>query len=636
MSSFDRTYRNPVTGIPSADPFVLKHAGEYWAYVTGEWQDGRCFGILHSKDLVNWEARAGALAPLQPPAGEQYTCYWAPEVSYDNGIFYLYYSVGDEEHMHIRAATSTEPDGPFIDSGHRLTSEQFAIDAHVFTDADGDRYLFYAADFLDHTHIGTGIVADRMLDAFHLAGSPQPVARARFDWQVYDPNRAEKGGVRWHTVEGPFVLKRKGRYYLMFSGGNWQNDSYGLAYAVSDRMDFSKEWEQPCDGDCTRPILKSNQAQGVIGPGHNSVVRGPDNRQLYCVYHRWNQEVGARVMAIDRLEWVGERLAVLGPSTGDEVIAQPPLPASGSFKRKQVLALPQSARALAAELTLRAAEPSAVLGLHLRTGKTDILALRIHPAEMKITVHTPDGEWTSPLPKAFRLDVDHLLRVEINAQLVSLHLNDALFAWTGLIQSSPTEMALISETGGEYRGFSITPGWEDTFQHEISLQELGWKVDSGGGWKINAGALQQADAGAQPAQLMKNLPFETEAYEVVVNARIHARKGEGFDEGWITFHPAATAAANGPSFSIRRSANGWELHAAGNADEQTVRLPHDFDPHRYQQFRFRVDRRAIQAYLEQIFLLSVAFDGNPGRAGLSTNACSAEFDLFRVTQFKEE
>jgi arabinan endo-1,5-alpha-L-arabinosidase len=194
MSSFDRTYRNPVTSIPSADPFVLKHAGEYWAYVTGEWQDGRCFGILHSKDLVNWEARAGALAPLQPPAGEQYTCYWAPEVSYDNGIFYLYYSVGDEEHMHIRAATSTEPDGPFIDSGHRLTSEQFAIDAHVFTDADGDRYLFYAADFLDHTHIGTGIVADRMLDAFHLAGSPQPVARARFDWQVYDPNRAEKGG----------------------------------------------------------------------------------------------------------------------------------------------------------------------------------------------------------------------------------------------------------------------------------------------------------------------------------------------------------------------------------------------------------------------------------------------------------
>jgi GH43 family beta-xylosidase len=267
---------------------------------------------------VNWEARAGALAPLQPPAGEQYTCYWAPEVMNDNGVFYLYYSVGDEEHMHIRAATSTEPGGPFIDSGHRLTSEQFAIDAHVFTDDDGARYLFYAADFLDHTHIGTGIVVDRMLDVFHLAGNPQPVARARFDWQVYDPNRAEKGGVRWHTVEGPFVLKRKGRYYLMFSGGNWQNDSYGLAYAISDRMEFLKEWEQPCDGDCTRPILKSNQAQGVIGPGHNSVVRGPDNRQLYCVYHRWNQEVGARVMAIDRLEWVGERLAVLGPSTGQE------------------------------------------------------------------------------------------------------------------------------------------------------------------------------------------------------------------------------------------------------------------------------------------------------------------------------
>jgi hypothetical protein len=45
-----------------------------------------------------------------------------------------------------------------------------------------------------------------MLDPLTLAGEPRPVTRARFDWQVYDPQRREKGGVRWHTVEGPAVL----------------------------------------------------------------------------------------------------------------------------------------------------------------------------------------------------------------------------------------------------------------------------------------------------------------------------------------------------------------------------------------------------------------------------------------------
>ena len=116
--------------------------------------------------------------------------YWAPEVTYSNGLFYLYYSVGNETIMHLRVATSGRPDGGFVDSGRELTQEDFAIDAHVFVDDDGSRYMFYAADFLDHSHIGTGVVVDRMLDWYTLEGRPRPVMRAQYDWQVYDPHRA--------------------------------------------------------------------------------------------------------------------------------------------------------------------------------------------------------------------------------------------------------------------------------------------------------------------------------------------------------------------------------------------------------------------------------------------------------------
>ena len=303
------TYQNPVYPHSFPDPFVLKYCGEYWAYCSGPWHDGRCFGVLHSRDLVRWRALAGAMEPLP----DRPTHYWAPEVTYDNGRFLMYYSVGDEEHMHIRVAVAERPAGPFVDSGRRLTSETFAIDAHVFVDDDGARYLFYATDFLDRRHVGTGTVRDLLRDALTTAGQPRPVTLPRYDWQVYDPQRAEKGGVRWHTVEGPFVLKRKGRYYQMFSGGNWQNTSYGVSYAIGDSIATPDEWSQAANGERVLPILRTLPGQ-IIGPGHNSVVRGPDNRQLFCVYHRWSADLDERQMAIDPLEWAGERMLVLGPS----------------------------------------------------------------------------------------------------------------------------------------------------------------------------------------------------------------------------------------------------------------------------------------------------------------------------------
>jgi hypothetical protein len=37
----------------------------------------------------------------------------------------------------------------------------------------------------------------------------------------------------WHTVEGPFIVAHDGKYYCLYSGGCWQNDSYGVGFAVS-------------------------------------------------------------------------------------------------------------------------------------------------------------------------------------------------------------------------------------------------------------------------------------------------------------------------------------------------------------------------------------------------------------------
>lgn len=310
-----QVYKNPVYPHSCPDPFVLKYAGEFWCYFTGMQPEGRCFGILHSPDLVNWRSVGSAMDRLAPgvlPYPD--TCYWAPEVTFNNGTFYMYYSTGDETNMQIRVATASQPHGPFVDSGKRLTSEVFAIDAHVFTDDDGSCYLFYATDYLDHDRIGTGTAMDRMLDPFTLEGRSHPVTRARYDWQIYDPQREAKGGVCWHTLEGPFVLKHHGRYYQMFSAGNWHNDSYGVAYGVTSDLSATAEWEQPVDGVNILPLLRSFPEHGIIGPGHNSVVRGPDDQELFCVYHRWQSETQERVLAIDRMIFGEDGPLVHGPS----------------------------------------------------------------------------------------------------------------------------------------------------------------------------------------------------------------------------------------------------------------------------------------------------------------------------------
>jgi beta-xylosidase len=82
----DRRYVNPVYAHSFPDPYILKFRGEYYAYCTGFWHDGRVFGILHSRDLVNWREVGGSMAALDSDA----PFYWAPEVTYNNGKFYLY------------------------------------------------------------------------------------------------------------------------------------------------------------------------------------------------------------------------------------------------------------------------------------------------------------------------------------------------------------------------------------------------------------------------------------------------------------------------------------------------------------------------------------------------------------------
>lgn len=303
-------YLNPVYPDYMADPFVLRHEGHYYAYGTSPARPGgRVFPVLESSDLIQWQPRGGALLPAY---GDD---FWAPEVAYQDGMFYLYYSarVEDGADHQLRAASSASPLGPFQDAGRLLVpGEPFTIDAHPFRAPDGVWYLFYSQDFLTldgDYRVGTGIVVDRMLDMQTLAGEPRVVVRPHADWQLFKAGRTMYGAVYdWHTIEGAAVLFHNGHYYCFYSGGAWENANYGVGCVVAD--DPLGPYQRLAAE--TGPLMRTVPGQ-IIGPGHHSFTLAP-NGEMVVIYHGWDPAMTARLMRVDRFTWEGDRPVFHGPT----------------------------------------------------------------------------------------------------------------------------------------------------------------------------------------------------------------------------------------------------------------------------------------------------------------------------------
>lgn len=305
------TYTNPVYDGYFADPFVLRTSDGYVAIGTGRVVDGRVFEVLTSPDLVSWTSAGGA---LEAP-GDLGTDFWAPEVAVRDGRYYLYYSVGngDLDH-HLRVAVATAPTGPYLDQGVDLSpDERFAIDPSPFRAPDGQWYLYFAHDVLEGERVGTMLAVAPLADDMRsLAGPVVEVLQPSADWQIFERGRLKYGATYdWHTLEGPFVVFRDGRYWCFYSAGSWLEPTYAVGWAVSDHP--LGPWTSPED---LEPLLRTVPGK-VVGPGHNSVVTTPGGADV-MVYHSWDTELTARRMCLDRIIWTPDGPTVDGPSYGEQ------------------------------------------------------------------------------------------------------------------------------------------------------------------------------------------------------------------------------------------------------------------------------------------------------------------------------
>lgn len=309
-------FANPVIDADFPDPAILRASdGFYYVYATQTERDGKWINlqVARSRDLVDWQPLGDAL-PAKPGWASRTQDFWAPHGAGHDGRYFLYYSAkpdealtDDKKGLCLAVATSTRPEGPFIDMGRPLLcGASFAnIDPMAYDDpVSGKRLLYWGSGF------GPIKVRELAADRLSFAAGSETLELVRPDKNVaYKP-----------LIEGAWVVRRGGWYYLFYSGDNCCGKGAHYAVLVARSRSATGPFEERGGA-----IL---EARGIWhAPGHNSVIEDARG-DSWIVYHavdthrprtRPSDEINTRrIMLIDRLVWKDGWPVVQGPTTGPQ------------------------------------------------------------------------------------------------------------------------------------------------------------------------------------------------------------------------------------------------------------------------------------------------------------------------------
>ena len=291
---------------PIHDPCIIREGDTYYLFCTTSGRGRKAqIPIRTSTDLLRWTS-AGAVFPNVPDWAVKRIPgamgIWAPDISYANGQFWLYYAVSTfgSNRSVIGLATNATLDPKAANykwQDRGLVFESFrndnynCIDPAHMVDREGGRWLafgsFWGGIMLLKVDAKTGKPAagDRHLAT--LAQRPAP-----------------EGGP--DAIEASFIIERNGTYYLFASYDYCCKGIFSTYYTAMGR---SKSIAGPYLDKLGRPmtkgygsvILKADLEENGEwrGPGHCAILRDKGGRD-YIVYHAYYMPKGARM---DPSQW---------------------------------------------------------------------------------------------------------------------------------------------------------------------------------------------------------------------------------------------------------------------------------------------------------------------------------------------
>ena len=294
------------------DPVMISQDGTYYLFATG-----RGISVWSSNDMKNWKPEKPVFDLPPQWAVEAVQGFrghiWAPDISYHNGNYYLYYSISafgkNTSCIGLATNPSLDPEDPafkWTDHGNVIQSfpktNWNAIDPNLILDGSGAPWLFYGSfwDGLQMVQLNKEFAGAAGMEPVTIASrKPDPTME---NPPAIDNNPVDAGG---NAIEAPFVFKKK-KYYYLFASIDYcckgVNSTYKMIVGRSKNISgpyHDKDGRSLRTGGGTILLAGDKDWNGV---GHNAVVTF--DRNDYLVFHAYDAaDKGRSKLRIFRLQW---------------------------------------------------------------------------------------------------------------------------------------------------------------------------------------------------------------------------------------------------------------------------------------------------------------------------------------------
>jgi len=293
------------------DPTIIMEGGTYYLFSTRAGIALRC-----SEDLILWKLCGDVFGHLPQWAVEDVPGLrglWAPDISYFNGKYHLYYSASTfgSNRSSIGLATNTtlnplserfrwEDKGKVI--GSNPSDDWNAIDPNLAFDEEGQPWLsfgsFWSGIKMRKIDPTTGKLSTQDQTLYSLASRPRT---------------KELPG----AIEAPAIIRKNGFFYLFVS---FDICCRGRESTYNIRVGRARRITGPYADRSGKPMMEGGGtllAEGARGrwrgPGHCAILQGRDGDRL--VYHAYDAEArGIPTLRISLIFWDAEGWPSLTPS----------------------------------------------------------------------------------------------------------------------------------------------------------------------------------------------------------------------------------------------------------------------------------------------------------------------------------
>ncbi|MFF5085048.1 family 43 glycosylhydrolase [Actinoplanes sp. NPDC000266] len=308
-----------------ADPTIFRYQGKYLFIATNELSGAQL--LIRQADTIAGLRTAADHVLVGTDVADIKGCMWAPELHEFNGTLHVFFApcVGANAWSSVQAhVLRLEPGGDPTKASDWETPQRvlkadgsplqldaahpgISLDMTYISDG-GKSYVAWSQRYIVGSLIGDAEIWIARIDPanpYRLTSEPRKIITAEYGW--------DKNGAA--VAEGPFVIEHDGKLWMTYSGSS-VGPTYvtGLvsATAGADLTD-PKAWTK-----YNYPVLKTDTALNMWGPGHNSFSADEDGVPL-VVFHAKLGIGGSRDVAVRRVHFAADGLPVLDMAKDEEV-----------------------------------------------------------------------------------------------------------------------------------------------------------------------------------------------------------------------------------------------------------------------------------------------------------------------------